>query len=73
MNTCVLLRHESIVATPDQSLSLSLLRDKQRVSLGELLTVVTPNFNCQLDMKMDLYAKHIVDIGLSLTEFHKFW
>jgi hypothetical protein len=39
LNACVLLRHESIVATPDPSLSLSLLRDEQRVSLGELLTV----------------------------------
>jgi hypothetical protein len=39
LNTCVLLRHESIVATPDPSLSLFLLRDEQNVSLGELLTV----------------------------------
>jgi hypothetical protein len=39
LNACVLLRHESIVATPDLSLSLSLLRDEQRVSLEELLTV----------------------------------
>jgi hypothetical protein len=39
LNACVLLRRESIVATPDLSLSLSLLRDEQRVSLGELLTV----------------------------------
>jgi len=39
LNACVLLRRESIVATPDPSLSLSLLRDEQRVSLGELLTV----------------------------------
>jgi hypothetical protein len=39
LNACVLLRHESIVATLDPSLSLSLLRDEQRVSLGELLTV----------------------------------
>jgi hypothetical protein len=39
LNACVLLRHESIVAIPDPSLSLSLLRDEQRVSLGELLTV----------------------------------
>jgi hypothetical protein len=39
LNACVLLRHESIVATLDPSLSLSLLRDEQRVSLGELLTI----------------------------------
>jgi hypothetical protein len=39
LNACVLLRHESIIATPDPSLSLSLLKDEQRVSLGELLTV----------------------------------
>jgi hypothetical protein len=39
LNACVLLRRESIVATPDPSLSLYLLRDEQRVSLGELLTV----------------------------------
>jgi hypothetical protein len=37
LNTCVLLRHESIVATLDPSLSLSLLRDEQRVSLGEFV------------------------------------
>jgi hypothetical protein len=39
LNACALLRHESIIATPDPSLSLSLLRDEQKVSLGELLTV----------------------------------
>jgi len=39
LNACVLLRRESIVATPDPLLNLSLLRDEQRVSLGELLTV----------------------------------
>jgi hypothetical protein len=32
LNACVLLRCESIIATPDPSLSLSLLRDKQRIS-----------------------------------------
>jgi hypothetical protein len=37
LNACVLLRHESIVATPDPPLSLSLLRDEQRVSLGEFV------------------------------------
>jgi hypothetical protein len=37
LNACVLLRRESIVATPDLSLSLSLLRDEQRVSLGEFV------------------------------------
>jgi hypothetical protein len=37
LNACVLLRHESIVATLDLSLSLSLLRDEQRVSLGEFV------------------------------------
>jgi hypothetical protein len=39
LNTCVLLRRESILATPNSSLSLSLLRDEQKVSLGELLTI----------------------------------
>jgi hypothetical protein len=39
LNACVLLMRESIVATLDPSLSLSLLRDEQKVSLGELLTV----------------------------------
>jgi hypothetical protein len=37
LNACVHLRCESIVATPDPSLSLSLLRDEQRVSLGEFV------------------------------------
>jgi hypothetical protein len=39
LNACVLLRRKSIIATLDPSLRLSLLRDEQRVSLGELLTV----------------------------------
>jgi hypothetical protein len=39
LNACVLLRRDSIVATLDPSLSLSLLRDEQKVSLRELLTV----------------------------------
>jgi hypothetical protein len=39
LNTCVPKRRESIVATSDPSLSLSLLRDEQKVSLGSLLTV----------------------------------
>jgi hypothetical protein len=37
LNTYVLLRRESIIATPDPSLSLSLLKDEQRVSLGEFV------------------------------------
>ena len=37
LNACVLLRSESIVATPDPLLSLALLRDRQRLSLGELV------------------------------------
>jgi hypothetical protein len=37
LNTCVPIRRESIVATPEPSLSLSLLRYKQKVSLGEFI------------------------------------
>ena len=37
LNTCVLLRSENIAATPDPLLSLALLRDKQRLSLGEFV------------------------------------
>jgi hypothetical protein len=37
LNACVPVRRESIVATPDPSLSLSLLRDEQKVSLGEFV------------------------------------
>jgi hypothetical protein len=37
LNAYVHVRHESIVATPDPSLSLSLLRDEQKVSLGEFV------------------------------------
>jgi hypothetical protein len=37
LNACVPERRESIVATPDPSLSLSLLRDKQKVSLEEFI------------------------------------
>jgi hypothetical protein len=37
LNACVLLRSESIVATLDPLLSLALLRDWQRLSLGELV------------------------------------
>jgi hypothetical protein len=39
LNACVPIRRESIVATPDPLLSLSLLRDEQKVSLGSLLMV----------------------------------
>jgi len=37
LNICVLVRCETIVATPDPSLSLSLLRDEQKVSLGDFV------------------------------------
>jgi hypothetical protein len=37
LNACVPVRHKSIVATPDPSLTLSLLRDEQKVSLGEFV------------------------------------
>jgi hypothetical protein len=37
LNVCVLLRRESIVATPDPLPSLALLRYEQRLSLGELV------------------------------------
>jgi hypothetical protein len=37
LNACVLLRHESIEATPDPLLRLALLREEQRLSLGELV------------------------------------
>ena len=37
LNTCVLLRCESIDATPDPLLSLALLRDEQRLSVGEFV------------------------------------
>jgi hypothetical protein len=37
LNACVTIRRESIVATPDPSLSLSLLRDEQKVILREFV------------------------------------
>ena len=37
MNACVLVRRESIVATPDPTPSLSLLRNEQKISLGEFV------------------------------------
>jgi hypothetical protein len=37
LNACVPVRRESIVITPDPSLSLSLLRDEQKVSLREFV------------------------------------
>jgi hypothetical protein len=37
LNTCVLLRSENIVATPDPLLSLALLRNEQRLSVGEIV------------------------------------
>jgi len=37
LNACVPVKHESIVATPDPSLRLSLLRDEQKVGLGEFV------------------------------------
>jgi hypothetical protein len=37
LNACVPVRRERIVATPNPSPSLSLLRDEQKVSLGEFV------------------------------------
>jgi hypothetical protein len=37
LNACVPVRHESIVASSDLTMSLSLLRDEQKVSLGEFV------------------------------------
>jgi hypothetical protein len=37
LNACVLLRSESIVATLDPLPSLALLKDEQRLSVGELV------------------------------------
>jgi hypothetical protein len=37
LNVWAPIRRESIVATPDPSLSLSLLKDEQKVSLGEFV------------------------------------
>jgi hypothetical protein len=37
LNGCVLLRSENTNATPDPLLSLALLRDKQRLSLGDFV------------------------------------
>ena len=37
LNACVLLRRENIVETPDPLLSSALLRDEQRLSLGEFV------------------------------------
>jgi hypothetical protein len=44
LNACVLLRCENIEATPSPLLRLALLRDEQRLSLGELLIVVKYNY-----------------------------
>ena len=37
LKACVLLRSENIDATPNPLLSLALLRDEQRLSLGEFV------------------------------------
>jgi hypothetical protein len=37
LNTCVLLRREDIIATPDPLPSLALLRDEQKLSVGKLV------------------------------------
>jgi hypothetical protein len=37
LKACVLLRHENILATPDPLMSLALLKNWQRLSLGELV------------------------------------
>ena len=37
LNACVLLRSKNIATTPDPLLSLALLRDEQRLSLGEFV------------------------------------
>jgi hypothetical protein len=57
LNACVLLRRESIEATLDPLLRLALLKDWQRVSLGELV---------------DGQPQSIV-VGFVTNEFHEFW
>ena len=57
MNTCVLLRSESIEAITDPLLSLALFRDEQRLSLGEFVDgsyhpSKTVNITCKKGMKM---------------------
>ena len=37
LNTCVLLRSENIIATPESLLGLALPRDEQRLSLGKFV------------------------------------
>ena len=37
LSACVILRSENIAAAPDPLLSLALLRDKQRLSMGEFV------------------------------------
>jgi hypothetical protein len=37
LNACVLLRSKNIATIPDPLLSLALLRDEQRLSLGEFI------------------------------------
>ena len=44
LNTCVLLRSENIDATPDPLLSFALLRDEQRLSLGEFVDRVNNHY-----------------------------
>jgi hypothetical protein len=44
LNAYIPVRRESIVATPNPSLSLSLLRDEQKVSLGSLLMIKKYHF-----------------------------
>ena len=73
MNARVLLRRESIIATPNPSMSLSLLRDEQRVRLEELLMVDNSNFKLSMKHEKGLKSNHHIDIGGTLAEFHKFW
>jgi hypothetical protein len=37
LNAFVILRSENIIATPDPLMSLALLRDEQRLNLGEFV------------------------------------
>jgi hypothetical protein len=48
LNACVFLRSENIKATTDPLLSLALLKDEQRLSLGGLLTIVNNHYKSSI-------------------------
>jgi hypothetical protein len=62
-----------IPKTPDPLLSLVLLRDKQRLSLGELLTVTNYYYKPSTKHEKGHISTFNIELGFKPIKFHRFW